>query len=260
MNDVNKTMYIPLYGKAYVTRRGIILDDKRAVEIWEKEGFKLSGKSKSKWLAYYMGMRSRVFDLWLAEKMENVSDAAVIHIGCGMDARVERVDRQGRPWYDIDFPDVISERRKYYKETDTYKMICSNAVDSEWLDKVSEKSAIIIMEGVSMYLENNDLLLLFKNLRVHFEKIYILSDFYSTFAARISKYKNPINDVGVSKVYGLDEPKSLERGTGILFVKEHDMTPLSLIDELSVGERRIFKMLFAGKFAKKMYKLYEFKG
>ena len=60
--NINKTLYIPLYGKAYVSPKGILLSDKKAEEIWATEGFKLGGKSKSKWLAYYMGIRSAVFD------------------------------------------------------------------------------------------------------------------------------------------------------------------------------------------------------
>lgn len=56
MNNVNKTLYIPLYGKAVVSKKGIILHDRKAEEIWEKEGFPLKGKMKSKWLAYNMGM------------------------------------------------------------------------------------------------------------------------------------------------------------------------------------------------------------
>ena len=62
MDNVNKTLYIPLYGKAYVSRRGLILRDSKAEEIWTAEGFPLRGKSASKWLAYYMGMRAAVFD------------------------------------------------------------------------------------------------------------------------------------------------------------------------------------------------------
>lgn len=48
MNEVNKTLYIPLYGKSYVSEKGIILNDKKAEEIWRKEKFPLKGKSKSK--------------------------------------------------------------------------------------------------------------------------------------------------------------------------------------------------------------------
>lgn len=90
MENVNKTLYIPLYGKAYVSHKGIILDDKKAEAIWDAEGFELKGKSKSKWLAYYMGMRSAVFDNWLREQMEKDKNAVVLHIGCGMDSRIER--------------------------------------------------------------------------------------------------------------------------------------------------------------------------
>ena len=51
MDSVNKTLYIPLYGKSYVSKKGIILKDEKAEEIWDKEQFKLKGKSKSKWLS-----------------------------------------------------------------------------------------------------------------------------------------------------------------------------------------------------------------
>ena len=38
MNGVNKTLYIPLYGKSYVSKKGVILQDAKAEEIWEQEG------------------------------------------------------------------------------------------------------------------------------------------------------------------------------------------------------------------------------
>ena len=46
MNNVNKTLYIPLHGKAYVSRKGIILRDPKAEEIWAAEGFPLRGKAR----------------------------------------------------------------------------------------------------------------------------------------------------------------------------------------------------------------------
>ena len=119
MNNVNQTLYIPLYGKAYVSKKNIILKDKKAEAIWEKEGFTLKGKSKSKWLAYYMAMRSAIYDEWVENEMKNNPNATVLHIGCGMDSRIERVQTQNNSWYDIDFDEVIKERKKYFEENDT---------------------------------------------------------------------------------------------------------------------------------------------
>lgn len=259
MNNVNKTLYIPLYGKAYVSKKGIILKDVKAEEIWAKEGFELKGKSKSKWLAYYMGMRSAVFDEWLRAQMQSDKDAIIIHIGCGMDGRVLRVGTTGHAWFDVDFLEVIKERRRYYEETAEYHMIESDARKTEWLDLLpKDTNAIIVMEGVSMYLEPDELKTLFKELGSYFKQTKILMDCYTSFAAKASKYKNPINDVGVTKVYGMDEPEMLEKDTGIVFVGEHEMTPDILINELPNVEKVIFKSVFGGKLSKNMYRLYEY--
>ena len=260
MNNVNKTLYIPLYGKAYVSKKGIILSDKKAEEIWSVEGFSLKGKSKSKRLAYYMGMRSAVFDEWLKIKMDEEKTAIVIHIGCGMDSRVERVGTMNRFWYDVDFPEVIRERKRYYKETTEYHMIEADVRNSDWLTGIPpEKTAIIVMEGISMYLRLEELKQLLVMIHNHFTNAHILMDCYTTFAAKASKYKNPINDVGVTNVYGIDDPKLLENNTKVSFVREHEMTPEHLINELKGMEKIIFKKLFAGGMSKKMYRLYEYK-
>ena len=47
MNEVNRTLFIPLYGKASVSKKNIILSDPFAEKIWEKEAFPVKGKSAS---------------------------------------------------------------------------------------------------------------------------------------------------------------------------------------------------------------------
>lgn len=260
MNNVNKTLYIPLYGKAYVSRKGIILSDKKAEKIWAAEGVELKGKSASKWLAYYMGMRSKVFDDWLTEKIQTTEEAVIIHIGCGMDSRVLRVGTKGHQWYDVDFPEVIKERGHYYQETEEYHMLEADIRGEKWLNNISHnKYAVVVMEGVSMYLKLDELKTVLRNISSHFQQMDLLMDCYTIFAAKASKHKNPINDVGVTEVYGLDDPKVLEDGVGVKYIQEHDMTPAGLIDELDGAEKLIFKKLYGGNISKKMYRLYEYR-
>ena len=83
-------------------------------------------------------------------------------------------------------------------------------------------------------------------------------DCYTVFAAKASKYKNPVNDVGVTVLHGINDTKILEKDTGLVYIREHDLTPDVFIDELSGMERVIFKKMFAGKIAKKIYRLYEY--
>ena len=258
MNSINKTLYIPLYGKSYVSKRKLFLDDKKAEEIWDAEGFLLKGKSKSKWLAYYMGIRSAVFDEWVKRQMVAMPDAVVIHIGCGMDSRVIRVGAVNCKWYDVDFSDVIEERKRYYAEIGNYQMIAGDVRDCKWLTNIKEnKSAIVVMEGVSMYLTVNEMQNLADSLCAHFESIMLLVDAYTSFAAKMSKRRNPINDVGVTEVYGIDNPQAYQTEK-LAFIKEYTMIPQKYIDELKGFERFIFAKLYAGGFSKKLYRLYEY--
>lgn len=258
MDNINKTLYIPLYGKSYVSKRGIVLKDPKAEEIWSAEGFPLKGKSKSKWLSFYMGMRAAVFDRWLKQRMDETPDAVVLHLGCGMDSRVCRVGTDGHLWYDVDFPEVIEARRQYYTESDYYKMLGTDVCAPQYLGQIAGNTAIVVMEGISMYLKREDLLHLLSRLADHFEYVSLLLDCYTEFAAKASRYKNPINDVGVTEVYGLDDPHLLE-ASGLTFLREHDMTPQNLIGELQGVEKAVFQRLYAGSIAKKMYRLYEYR-
>lgn len=258
MNEVNKTLYIPLYGKAMVSKKNIILNDKMAESIWNSQSFVLSRKSKSKWLCYNMAMRARVFDDWTNSMLEKHPEATIFHIGCGLDGRVKRVKKLYKNWYDADFPDVIEIRKNYYSENDCYHMISLNAADKDQvLSLPGSESAIIILEGISMYLTNSQLRNFFSAIQNKYEHIYILMDVYTIFGAKASKYKNPINEVGVTLVYGIDDINELLRGLDIKLKKEHSMTPKRLVDELGKVDRFIFRLLFTGKISRKIYRLYE---
>lgn len=260
MNAINKTLYIPLYSKSYVSKKGILLNDKKAEQIWDEVAFELPKKSKSKWLCYYMAMRSRVFDDWVADKMSLHHDAVVLHIGCGLDSRNIRVGTSHHPWYDVDFPEVIAERMKFFNQTIDYSMIEADATDNHWLDIIPhDKIAIIVMEGISMYIDNDNFQLLLKRLSDHFEHLHLLVDTYTDYAVKASKYKNPANELGVAQYYGIDDPLSLTKGTGLKFVCEHNMTTNELISQLKPTERIIFRNIYAGIVSKKLYRLFEFK-
>lgn len=260
MDEVNKTLYIPLYGKAQVSKKGIILHDPKAEEIWEKERFSLKGKAKSKWLTYYMSMRARVFDDWVRQMLAAHPKALVLHIGCGMDSRIHRVGAASRDWYDVDFPEVIEERKKYYQENKHYHMLGADASSPEWVARLPDCSqTVVILEGISMYLKNDEVAGLFSALQEKYEHIYVLMDVYTTFGARASKYKNPINNVGVTTVYGIDDPASVVKGSSIVVVREHSMTPEKLVNELRGFDKGFFTRVFAGNAARMIYRLFEYR-
>ncbi len=258
MNEVNKTLFIPLYGKAKVSKQRIILHDPAAERIWAAEGFPIRGKSKSKWLCYNMAMRARVFDDWAEAMLWQHPYALVLHIGCGLDSRCERVKQPYQHWIDCDFPDVIDLRRKYYPETEQYHITPLDASDAKGISALPEAdTAIVILEGLSMYLTNDQLLRFLNALQARYPRLHVLMDIYTEFGAKASKYKNPVNDVGVTRVYGVKDIKELLEDSKISVKSEHSFTPEALIGELQPIESFFFRLLFTGKMYSKIYRLYE---
>lgn len=258
MTEVNKTLFIPLYGKSQVSKKGIILHDLAAEKIWEKEAFPIKGKSKSKWLTYNMAMRAKVFDDWTEDMLEQNPNAIVLHLGCGLDSRCTRIKHPYKNWIDGDFQEVISLRKNYFEETETYKMRIVDASNTKHIEALPDcDSAIVVLEGISMYLSEEQINQLFLALQEKYTRLHILMDVYTKFGAKASKYKNPVNDVGVTKLYGIDDFQVILQNTEIKLKKEHSLTPDRLVNELSGFDRAFFKLVFTGAMYRKIYRLYE---
>lgn len=259
MDGVNKTLYIPLYGKSSVSKKGIILHDTKAEEIWERESFSIKGKSKSKWLCYNMAIRARIFDDWTDSMLKNNPQALILHIGCGLDSRCLRLKENYENFVDADFDEVIAVKKKYFTGLENYQMISFDASRADMVaDLPDADCAIVVLEGISMYLKSDSLIEFFKAIDKKYKKINILMDTYTEYAAKMSKYKNPVNDVGVTTLYGMDYPETVFQDTNIRFVREHTMTPVTITKELPRFDRFVFKIMFDNSLYRKIYRLFEF--
>ncbi len=257
MNEINKTLFIPLFGKAFVSHKGIILYDQKAEEIWTQEAFALSKKSQSKWLAYFMAMRAKVFDNWTNRQLVLNPNALVLHLGCGLDSRCLRVKPIYKYWIDADFSEVISLRKKYFKETSYYHMVGLDVSNTYEVQKLPNSSTVIvILEGLSMYLNTEQLYNLLCVLQQKYETVHLLMDVYTPLAAKISKYKNPIREVGVNQVYGMKNIDTFLKGTGLKCTAELSLCPDFLISELGKMEKNFFKTIFSKTLIQKIYRLY----
>ena len=90
-----------------------------------------------------------------------------------------------------------------------------------------------------------------------YSKLHILMDVYTEFGVRASKFKNPVNDLGVTKLYGIDDIAAILDGLNITCKAEHSFTPRELVEQLKPADKRFFKLLFTGSFYRKIYRLFE---
>ncbi|MCE7699010.1 MAG: class I SAM-dependent methyltransferase [Methanobacterium paludis] len=105
--------------------------------------------------------------------MNNPPDAVTINIGCRLHTRFFRLDNGQIQWYDLDLPEPIKIRRKFFDETDRYKMIAKSVFDYSWIDDIIDdvkdrKSILIIAEGILMYFTEKEVKNLINKLATSF--------------------------------------------------------------------------------------------
>ena len=172
LSDVSETMLMTLYARALESRRpDALVRDPRAEELvaridYDFARFRIDADNQ-----VVPGLRLQQLDRIARVFMTVHPDGVVVHIGCGLDTRFDRVDNGQVLWYDLDLPPVIEMRRKLLEETPRYKMIASSALDLAWLDRVDVhpgKSFLFIAEGVLMYFSEAEVRRLVLALRERF--------------------------------------------------------------------------------------------
>ena len=247
-------------GKALMSRDNLFIRDSKAEEIISKVKFDFSKLKQSKWLSMYMSLRAKIIDDICNRYITQNPRTTVIHLGCGLDSRCLRVNNNNIRWYDIDFKSVIDLRKKFYEETKNYKMIGKSVTDLSWLDEIDldNQSVLIIAEGLTMYLSEQELQHLLKGINTRFNNVTIVFDAYSKKAVKSSKFKNPVNQMNASIKWGMNNPSEFTRlNENLEFIEEYIIREKE--NKLKGMNKFIFENLYCGKISESLYKIYEFR-
>ncbi|MCA2223088.1 class I SAM-dependent methyltransferase [Nonomuraea aurantiaca] len=103
-------------------------------------------------------VRTKAHDDWARSFLADHPDAVVLHLGCGLDARVYRIDPPAIvDWYDLDYPSVIELRRQFLPPREHYTLIDSSVTDLTWLERIPRgRPVLVIAEGLVPYLTETD--------------------------------------------------------------------------------------------------------
>ena len=116
LSGVAETLLIPLYMRAMESQRpdALVRDEKAVALVTQLAStFPGSGRSGCPSCSTRCASYSPANSIATARDfLSRHPEAVVVHIGCGLDSRFERVDNGRVEWYDLDLPEVIALRRK----------------------------------------------------------------------------------------------------------------------------------------------------
>ena len=125
-------------------------------------------------------MLTREMDRYTQDFLSRHPDAVVVHIGCGLDSRFERVDNGRVEWYDLDLPEVIGLRRELIgDEEERYHLLGCSVLEDAWMEAVkvhSRRPFLFLAENVFVYFLEAQVESLVLRLREHFPGAELVFD------------------------------------------------------------------------------------
>jgi O-methyltransferase involved in polyketide biosynthesis len=219
LSGVTETLLITLAIRAFESQRpDALIKDERAEQLVGQMDQDLLRSKLAKIEDYSQVatiLRSREFDHHARDFLSRHPEAVVVHIGCGLDSRFERVDNGQVEWYDLDLPDVIELRRKLIGgEGARYHLLGCSVLDSAWLDTVSahrQRPFLFLAEGVLMYFDEAQVQSLVLTLQKRFPDAELVFDAFSPFFSRANNLRVTLAQVGARSHWALKHGIDLER-------------------------------------------------
>lgn len=139
----------------------------------------------------WVANRSKTFDRWCQDFLDNHKDVpvTVLHVACGLDSRVYRVNRSGREirWIDLDRPPVIDLRQRLIPQNPPgdYSMRTLDVNNSGWMNDIpADRPTLIMAEGLFMYLTPAKVEAVIRDLVDYFKQGEIVLDTVSNIYVR----------------------------------------------------------------------------
>lgn len=223
LSGVPETMLQTVYARAKETRtRGAIRDDK-AVELVDKLDYDFALADKDSAMHSGVIARTIVLDRLVGAYLDGHPGATVVNIACGLDTRCYRVKGFGR-WYNLDLPETMAVREKLLPESGSILQIAMSAMD-DWGGEISDApSALIIIEGLTMYLTQPDVQRIFEVISGRFERADVFVEIMNPMIVKRFKEKS-IEGSNAKFTWGIKDGRALaDILPGFEFVEEHGLT------------------------------------
>lgn len=213
LGDVQQTLFITLSARAAETRRRRpALRDPKAVEIADSVGF--DALYAANWGGFVMVTRTLILDRWVRDFLREHPGGTVVELGTGLNTRFERVDNGHCHWVDLDLPDVIGLRRRFFADTPDGRrqMVAASVLDDEWHDLVAAcpPPYFFVSDGVLTYLEEPAITASLASIAARFPGAMLAFDTYGRQAMERQHKAAQQRNLAARWKWACDDPRALE--------------------------------------------------
>ena len=204
--------------------------DPAAVELVSRLDYDFTMARQDRLMADGVVLRTLTLDPLVAGYLATHPGCTVVNMACGLDTRFQRLDDGHVTWYDLDLPDVIELRRRLLDDSERHRTIAASALDPDWPDQLGEgkaggnvsNDALVIVEGLSMYLEQNEMRSLMEIIAARLPGATVLIEVMPRMFQKYGRERS-VEDAGVRYTYGCSSAAEFRRTVAPGYTLLHDV-------------------------------------
>ena len=248
LGPVQESLLVPLYARAVDARkRRPILNDPKAVEMvqsidWDFQRFNQRRRVVGATL------RTAMFDEWVRGFLSRHPEGTVVEIGAGLNTRFERLDNGAVHWFDLDLPDTVELRRKFFLDSARRATLAGSIVDPSWMAAVRQSPGpyCFVAEAVFIYLPEQDVKAALAQIAGNFPRATIAFDTAGRWGIDHENRDHARRGIGARFAWACEDPREIERWKiGLHLVESRTLRnlPDSLRSRLSLSTRAAFRII-----------------
>lgn len=167
--------------------------------------------------------RTIVLDRLVRNFLETYPGAVVVNIACGLDTRCYRMSGYAH-WYNLDLTETIAVREKLLPEHGDISQIAMSAME-DWGGQIEESNvpALVVIEGLTMYLSEAEVKRMFDLIRERFREAVVFVETMNPVVAKHFKERS-IEGSHAKFTWGVKDGKRLARLLpGFRDIEEHSL-------------------------------------
>lgn len=212
IHGVPETMLQTLYARAaYSKTKNPKFCDTKSIEAVSRIDYDFSKADKDAMMSNGVIARTILLDRMVSRYIDENPNITVVNIACGMDTRVYRLDNGKIRWYNLDLPETIEVRQRFFAENGRISTIAKSAMDKSWPEAIgkTDGKVLVIIEGLTMYLSEPDVIGILSVIAGRFEHAEVIMEIMSPFAVKHIKEKS-IDASKAKFTWGISSGKELE--------------------------------------------------
>jgi O-methyltransferase involved in polyketide biosynthesis len=248
LGKVQESLLVPLYARAIDSRRKHpVLNDRKAEEIvqsidWDFERFAQRNRMAG------CILRTLSFDEFVKSFLSRHPQGTVVEIGAGLNTRFERLDNGAVHWFDLDLPDSVAMRRRFFADSERRTTLAASILDSSWIAAVCQSPGpyCFVAEAVLIYLAEQDVKAALGQIAANFPGASIAFDTITSKVVERANKDHASKNLGARFAWACEAPEQIESwriGLRLVASRSIGNVPATLRPRLSLSTRIVLSIV-----------------